>query len=350
MKTFMLIGASRPNIPILMMAKEIGFVTIATDRNPKAAGLKIADISFVVGADETKELVKIALKHDVDCVYCGTDLNFSTAVIYNALGKQTFSAKVGLLSEYKDMYRTIAQRYYAPLTPGYIVTSAPQAVKVFDELGSDVVIKAINLCSSQGIIRVTDETDIQAAYTNCVFLSGEKTVIVEKYIEGTVHDFNGLVVDGEFHACGIVDRGFQHDTKHFIQDKTTCPTKLSVKVQNDMYFAMTKFCSDLGIVNSPVKGDFLYDGKNIYMLEFGPRFHGELGFLHIIPNAISVDAMRAYLKLNFTGRLDKSLLQEKVIDNAICRSEPSKDATSNYDIPRYTIDFDNRASISVEIA
>ncbi len=349
-KTFMLIGASRPNVPIIDMARDIGYSVVVTDINPDAEGLKHGDYNYNVSAKDVESLAKIAVRHGVDCVYSGTDINFSVGVINDTMSIDGFPLILGLASEYKSIFRRLASEAGMPLVKGYVVSSREEAIRAFEELGTDrAVIKAVNLGSSLGVKKVRTKEELILGFDECSMLSGEGELIVEEFINGVCLDANGLVIDGRFYPCGIVHRSFVEKGDYFVQKEAVCPTALDVRVQKEMYSTMSRFSSHLGIRTSPVKADFLYDGERLYMLEFAPRFHGEMGFLHMIPGAISIRAMEAYLGFRYTGVLDESLLEERVVDRAVMRAEINGEVKSNYDIGKYVISFERREPIEVYI-
>lgn len=348
-KTIMLIGASRPNLPIITMARNIGYKVVVTDINPKAEGLKYGDYNYNISAKDIEGLTRIAFKHKVSCVYSGTDINLSVGVINTVMGIEGFPLIVGLASEYKNIFRELAEEAGMPITKGYIARTKGEALSAFKEMGRCAIIKATNLSSSKGVRKVRSEEEVIAGFNECCNLSDEKEVIIEEYIEGSCHDVNGLVIKEKFYPCGVVDRSFIKHSNYFAQKEITCPTALNKDIQEKMYDAMTRFCEHLKIYTSPVKADFLFDENQLYLLEFGPRFHGEIGFLHMIPGALSIRAMEAYLKYRFSGVLDEKLLEEKIIDRAICRAEIKGSVRSNYDIEKYVISFTNKEPVEIYI-
>lgn len=348
-KTFMLIGASKPNVPIITMARNIGYKVIVTDINPKAEGLKYGDYNYNISAKDVESLTKIAIKHKVNCVYSGTDINFSVGVINAARAIESFPLIVGLASEYKNIFRELAEEADMPITKGYIVRTKEEALSAFLKIGGCAVIKAVNLSSSKGVKKVCSEEEVITGFNECSKIGGENDLIIEEYVKGTCHDVNGLVIEGKFYPCGIVDRYFVEESEYFVQKEATCPTKLNEERQKQMYSIMARFCKQLKMHTSPVKADFLFDGDKFYLLEFGPRFHGEMGFLHIIPGAINIRAMEAYLQYKFSGLLDGRLLEERIVDRAICRAEIKGNVKSNYDINKYIISFENKKPIEVYI-
>lgn len=348
--TFMLVGASRPNVPIITMARDIGYKVVVTDINPEAEGLNHGDYNYNVSAKDIETLTKIAIKHKVDCIYSGTDINFSVGIINSTMGIEGFPLMVGLASEYKNIFRELAEKAEMPITRGCTVTTEEEAVNAFHKIDRGcAVIKASNLSSSKGVKKICSEEDVVKGFHECSKLSGEKDLIVEEFVKGTCHDVNGLIVNGNFHPCGIVDRAFVDEGMYFVQKEVTCPTSLDKETQGQMYRTIAEFCKKLKIHTSPVKADFLFDGHKFYLLEFGPRFHGEMGFLHMIPGTLNVRAMEAYLKYRYSGYLDVSLIEEKIIDRATCRAVIEGTVKSNYDINKYVISFKNKKPIEVHI-
>jgi biotin carboxylase len=346
----MLIGASSPNVPIIKMARDIGYKVVVTDINPEAEGLNHGDYNYNVSAKDIEVLTRIALRHKVDCVYSGTDINFSVGIINSSIGIEGFPLVVGLASEYKNIFRELAEKAKMPITKGYIIKTEKEALDAFNKIGKPwAVIKALNLSSSLGVKKVCSKEEVLKGVKECCELSGEKNLIIEEYVKGTCHDVNGLVVNGNFYPCGIVDRDFVDEGMYFVQKEVICPTSLGKETQRQMYWTMAEFCKKLKIHTSPVKADFLFDGHKFYLLEFGPRFHGEMGFLHMIPGALNVRAMDAYLKYRYSGYLDVSLIEEKIIDRATCRAVIEGTVKSNYDINKYVISFENKKPIEVHI-
>lgn len=349
-KTFMLIGASRPNVPIITMARSIGYEVVVTDINPEAEGLKHGDYNYNVSAKDVEMLCKLAIRHGVDCVYSGTDINFSVGAINETLGIKGFPLLLGLASEYKNIFRPLAEGAGMPLTRAYLVETEQEALNAYAELGKGkAVVKAVNLSSSLGVRMAASDEEVVMAFRDCAALSAEKEFIIEEYVKGVCHDVNGLVIEGSFYPCGVVDRSFVEDGSHFVQKQATCPTSASKELQLEMYSIMARFCKHLNIHTAPVKADFLCGGDRAYLLEFAPRFHGEMGFLHVIPGAISIRAMEAYLGYRYSGVFDESLIEEKVIDSAVCRADIRGTEKSNYDIDRYVISFIQKDPIEVYI-
>lgn len=349
-KTFMLIGASRPNVPIITMARSIGYEVVVTDINPEAEGLKHGDYNYNVSAKDVERLCKIAVRHGVDCVYSGTDINFSVGAINETLGIKGFPLLLGLASEYKNIFRPIAEEAGMPLTDGCVVRTEEEALAAYSRLGGkSAVIKAVNLGSSLGVKKVSSPEEVVSGFKECRGLSEEEELIVEGFVEGTCHDVNGLVVDGAFHPAGIVDRSFVDTGDYFVQKEVVCPTVLDEGTKVRMYSTMAAFCKRMNVHTSPVKADFLFDGQRFYLLEFAPRFHGEMGFLHMIPGATGIRAMEAYLKYRYSGSLDQGLLEERVVDRAVCTAKIDGRVESNYDIERYVISFEKKEPIEVSI-
>jgi biotin carboxylase len=249
----------------------------------------------------------------------------------------------------KFLFRQQAEKANIPLTKAYFVETKEEAKKCFKKLGSKTaVIKASNLGSCLGVKKVTNIKELEVGFEEINKISSAGKII-EEYVEGKCYDVNGLVIKRKFYPCGVIERKFTKDKEYFVQKEMTCPTTLDKKIQKKMYLLMEKFAKYLKIHTSPVKADFLYDGNNIYMLEFSPRFHGAMSFLYLIPNTININAMEAYLRYRFNGKLQKALLREKLIDEAICRANIKGKVKSNYDISKYIISFKNKRNLVVSV-
>lgn len=338
-KTFMLIGASRTKVPIIKIAKEIGYKVVVTDINKSAEGLKCGDYNYNVSAEDTSELTKIALKHNVNCVYCGTDFGFSVSVINHALGIDAYPIKVGLLAKDKIFFKSVMEEIGIPVVNYCVADRVDEAILFFKKINQKpAVIKATNLGSSLGVIKVSSVGEVKSAYRECSRLGKTEKVLIEEYKTGTCHDVNGLMIKNKFYPCGIIDRDFKKSSSYFVQSQMKMPSTLSEKLTREMYSILENCARRLGVVTSPVKADFLLSERKIYMMEFSPRFHGELGFLHIIPLSTGMKIMHAYLDYMYSGKVNESFLKQKYSRVVTCRADVKEHAKSNYDVRKYVIE------------
>ena len=66
MKTIMIIGAGRPQVPLIEASKKEGYHTIVCDSDSNAPGVPLADEYFNVSTKDRSGLLKTAVKNKID--------------------------------------------------------------------------------------------------------------------------------------------------------------------------------------------------------------------------------------------------------------------------------------------
>jgi len=108
-------------------------------------------------------------------------------------------------------------------------------------------------------------------------------MMMQERIDGTHHDVNGLIHEGEFIPQWIHDRSFRQTDSACLETEMRVPTSLTEDQQKKLYQLLEDGVRALGIDWGPVKGDAVFDGKDFYLLEVAPRLHGPRSTVMAVP-------------------------------------------------------------------
>ena len=60
MKKLLILGAGQMQVPIIALAKKLGYCTVVADYDPKAPGFKYADVVSTISTIDKEAVLKIA--------------------------------------------------------------------------------------------------------------------------------------------------------------------------------------------------------------------------------------------------------------------------------------------------
>ena len=333
MKSILLIGVGEIGLNQIKWAREAGFMVIATDLNPDAPALKLADLGVNISGTDTRALVSWALenqeKHGISAVYSGNDLGvFSAVAVANALGIEYLS----LASVTRGLSKSLMKTCWTNdgvLTPAYEFTgSRADADKIINKFGLPVIIKPLDSSGSQGIQILRDPGEIGQAYAEAWKFTHSNQIIIEEFIDGRHIDGNAFFWDGKFYACGLSERIFS-PAPYRVPVGGYEPVDFTPTERSDIFEAFEQATRSLGITHGPVKGDFILSDQGLQIIEISPRFHGDVGTSHITKYRAGSSHLQVYFETLVTGevpeeKLDRIINTERVCGWRVFDLEPGK--------------------------
>jgi len=359
-KYILFVGMGDLNVPQLEIAANKGYKSIVTNRDKNALALKKADIPILADGRDVYSILSFLyqnhLESEISYVYTGTDLFTSVALLTQSLNIPWHSPLSAYISENKNFMREKFSQNDIPHPSGFSVRSKDEIIsKIEFRENRKYIIKPSDSLSSQGVIIINARKNIKSAFSHALQYSASKIVICEEYIEGSLHDINGILTEDRLIRLGLCDKETD-SLPYTVSPKAWCPSRLSKNLQEKAYSLFEKACRAVGFSNGPVKGDLIMDCQGrIYVIEIAPRLHGPVGILYMIPEAFGINPFEEVLNwhnhnnvnehnidkkdLNtvFSLKVDtKEKLPEKVEILKILEKPGIKDSTlwkSNYDVP-----------------
>lgn len=198
MKTIMVIGAGKAQVPLIEAAKKEGYHTVVCDMNPDALGVALADEYCEVSTKDRNGLYKAAQEKKIDGIIANSE--------YAMCDVAAICSGLGLVGNPESAIAILSSKSKFCVLQKKIGLFSP---KVGKELSFPVIIKPDMNSGTRGTEVANDEAEVEAAVENCEKISRNSKAIVEEYvpidpetvIEGEVFIHNGQILwDGLFRS------------------------------------------------------------------------------------------------------------------------------------------------------
>jgi biotin carboxylase len=277
-KAFIHMGGGYMQLPGIKYAKQLGFYLVVTDRNPNAPGAIIADRYERIDGTDINSFVDLAnelsMKFQIGGAYSSSDFGLPIVAIlskkYGFSGHSIDSVEISLK---KSETINIWRKQGLPVPKGFEVRDWDGLVSAVGSLGFPVIVKPVDSCGSQGVRTVLNPLELPQAFD--LAKANSSTILVERLIEGTHIDLNGIFIDKRFFPCGHFERIFsEHPYNNPVAGFQ--PSFLDTNQAAQAYELLEKSARAVNLTSGPVKADIIWTLKGPVILEIGPRFHGDV--------------------------------------------------------------------------
>lgn len=213
MKTIMIVGAGRSQIPLIKAAKKEKYHTVVCDTNPLAPGVSIADEFLPVSTKDRNGLLTVAKSRHIDGIVANSEYAMcDVAYIVNQLGLVGNPENAVATLSSKTGFRSL-QKKEGLFAPEFLDDASIEQVLTDKGLLSyPIIIKPDQSSGTRSVATITDSYDqdaIREAINAARTVSRNGKAIAEKLIpmptrtviEGEIFLHNGEILwDGLFHT------------------------------------------------------------------------------------------------------------------------------------------------------
>lgn len=171
MKTIMVIGAGKTQMPLIEAAKKEGYHTVVCDLNPDAPGVALADEYCKISTKDWDGLFRTAQEKKIDGIVANSE--------YAMCDVAAISSGLGLVGNPESAIAILSSKSRFRALQKQIGLFAPKAR---NELSFPVIIKPDMNSGTRGTTVANDEAEVEAAVKACSALSRNGKAIVEEYI------------------------------------------------------------------------------------------------------------------------------------------------------------------------
>jgi biotin carboxylase len=297
MKSLLILGAGRPQLPAYRTARGRGLRTIALDANAAAPGMALADTSYAVDPTDAEAATTIGFQEDVDGVLTlGTDDTArALATLCKALKVPGLETDAALRASHKGSMRDACARRGAPV-PRYRRTfDLDEAAAAAVELGLPVLLKPVTASGSAGISRVETIDQMAAAHALARAASaGATEVLVEEIVDGPEVRVETLSYGGQHHLVAMSD--VLEPDSVLGGSGVVAPSRLPKVAQTQIKIATLAALDALGLMTSAAHVDVRVGRRGPRILEIGPSL-GDALVCEIVLRSSGVDLVDAAIDL-----------------------------------------------------
>jgi isopentenyl diphosphate isomerase/L-lactate dehydrogenase-like FMN-dependent dehydrogenase/biotin carboxylase len=297
----MIIGAGILQAPAIKIAKEMGLLTVVSDYNPDAYGMKLADFPIVMSTRDVDGTVRVAKDfvgrrpiHGVITV--GTDASLTVAAVQHALDLPGNRIDVAEDTTNKIKMRIRLREQSIPEPEFHACWTYNDVLKASEQLGFPFVIKPADNMGARGVIKVEKPEVIRFAYERAKNASPRGEIIAEGFMDGPELSIDALVWEEEIYITGVADRIIEFPP-YFVETGHIMPTNLPADLVQDGIDVFKRGIGALGIETGAAKGDIKLTAKGAMVGEIASRLSGGFMSAYTYPYSTGVNLIRAALHI-----------------------------------------------------
>lgn len=208
MKKVLMLTAKEADLPFILQAQMMGYYVVTTGNAPGQVGHKYADEYVPFDYSDFVGITKMAKEHNIQAVMrgCSDNCAFTAAYICDHLGlKGHDTFEVTEIIHHKDKFKQFAKKYNIKTPQADYYSSEEDALKAMDKYTYPVIVKPNDLAGGQGVSVIREKNDYKQAIEYAFFRSHSHNIVVEPFIEGTLHSLHVFIVDRKVRAYGVAN-------------------------------------------------------------------------------------------------------------------------------------------------
>lgn len=296
-KQFMLLGASEEMLPLIRLAQAEGYEVIATDRNPEAPGLQLADHPFCLDASDLSVTMELAKRWKPVAITTRTELLLPVvASVCTEFKLPGPTAKCAALSVDKYRFREAMQRA-GIRTPRFASPkNEAELKKSLEFTGLPAIIKPVDFSGSTGVSFISCTEEALPAFENAKHKSPSGRVIIEEYIIGKEISIETWSQYGKTHFVAFTGKQVS-DNGHFVELRHTIPAAISIEEQQMVGAEVKKMASAMELNDAIAHTEVILSVNGPVIVETGARPGGDHIAFRLVPMATDVDMYRIMFQL-----------------------------------------------------
>jgi len=317
MKTLLIIGAGREQVPAYSLAKQKGYVVVGTDIDPFAPGFDLADFRLLCSTRDVEATLAAVIafhqQHHISGVMTiANDCPYTVSRVAEALGLPCAPSEcVRRLTDKVEM--KICFQAATVKTPEFWVVQSIEdltaRMRLLDE--GPFILKPSDGRGSRGVLFIENDGDLTWAYTHAMSTCANGRLVLERFVAGPQLSVEGIFVDGKYYAVAYADRNYDNLEKtkpYIVEDGGVIPSKYEGTILEDICNLIERGAKALGLTFGSVKADIVMGKNGPEIIELAGRLSGNYLATHHIPMAYGVDLVGALIDLCMGKAIDVKAL------------------------------------------
>jgi biotin carboxylase len=231
-----------------------------------------------------RTIVEFAEEHPIHAIISVDDSATELAARTGTeLGLAHNSPQAAEAARDKLLMRTLMSAGGAPCPIFRTFTLSDDPAWIATQVDYPCVVKPLRLSGSRGVIRSNDPGEFVIAFNRLKRLlisegnsEHETSMLVEDFIPGFEVALEGMLTRGQLKVLALFDKPDPLDGPFFEETIYTTPSRLDLKVQDDIARCVAKAAASLGLREGPVHAELRVNERGPWMLEIAGRSIGGL--------------------------------------------------------------------------
>ncbi|GAX87603.1 conserved hypothetical protein [Lebetimonas natsushimae] len=303
MKKMLILGGSHAEIPIIQVAKELGYFVITTGNKETDIGHKFSDKYIKEDYSNKEAMLNLVknLKIDEICPGSNDFAALSASYISDKLNIGNFdNYKVSQIIHNKDLFKKFANENNIPIPKAKGFSNFNSAINEIKNFKFPIIIKPVDLSGGKGVTKIDkfNIKEIKKSLEEAFNKSKAKRIIIEEFIEGTNHGFTAIIKNKKiiFYFC---DDEYYYKNKYLVAGASTSLT-INRKITRQLITNIEKIAKLLNLKDGIIHTQFILKNDEIYIIEVCRRIPGDL-YLELVEYATDINYAELILK-SFIGK------------------------------------------------
>jgi biotin carboxylase len=311
MKRLLILGAGTEQVTAITQAKEKGISSLVLDMNPNAPGASAADEFYPVSTRDVSAIESFlkTYTNPIDGVMTiASDIPHVVSAVAQILNLPHIPLEVAQVCVDKFRMKDVLLAGNVSV-PAFANVASVDDLKAFiEKVGYPAVIKPVDNSGARGVLRLTEDTDLEWAFEYSKKFSYSGNLIAEKFVDGLQISTEGIMLDDVFYCTGFADRNYERletTAPFMVEDGGDIPSILPEPSAKIVQQEFEKAVRALGITWGPAKGDMVFgtDGK-AYVIEIAARLSGGNFCYDKVPWSTGIDIVDILIDMSVGNPVD----------------------------------------------
>lgn len=310
MKKLLILGAGQMQVPIIALAKKLGYCTVVADYDPKAPGFKYADVVSTISTIDKEAVLKLAQEEKVDGLLTTSDYPVRVvSYVGEKLGLPSMTQRVAQVCTNKYEQRQLFKESGVN-TPFFIQCNLNSDLTGLNAF--PYIVKPVDSSASRGVEEVHNALQLKEAIKAACEQSRTGNAIVESFIGGKEFSVETLTQCGVTHIIQITEKLTRGEEQgYFVEDTHIEPARISEEDADAIRSEVMKATRAVGVDNCPTHTEIkLWDGKP-YIIEMACRLGGDYITSDLVPLSTGISMMENLIRLSVGEKIDTEVKYDK---------------------------------------
>jgi len=271
-KKLLMLTATEQDMPFILAAKKLGYYVITTNNRPDYSGHRWGDQYVYADFSEYDRMVELCKRLDIDAISWATSDPCALAACYigeklGLKGHDTFEN--GQIIHLKDKFKEFAEKYDIKTPRSHYFEDVDSAKSFAVNEAFPLIVKPVDLAGGKGVSVAYSQSEYVKAVEYAFEKSFKKRIVVEPFIEGTLHSLNTFIVDQKVRAyCTANDYSYKNK---YMTNSGISPADNWQKAVEILIPETEKVAKILGLVDGQLHMQYIMRNGEPFIIEMMRR-------------------------------------------------------------------------------
>lgn len=277
-KTILVLPGTFWQVQLVKKIKEMGHKALVVNPAPDSPCFQYADGHLQSDIFAEDKVIAYGKENHIDAVMsdeCDIAMNL-IAELGKVFNVPTLDEDTAALYTDKFLMREFSKRHGLHYPEYMFCKTEEDAVNLLREIKRPIIIKPLDSNASHGVFRCETEADIRKHFAESMSFSRiEKSVLVERFIEGTEFTIDGVKTPSAHYTMAISEK------KHFAHNESIANELLFSHYNPNFDYDKLRATNDAFVMKSNLKfgfthAEYKYEDGEFYLIEIAARGGGNM--------------------------------------------------------------------------